>query len=518
MFTKPTYVAHNYITFQLYNKDNQVNEGRLNMKKLLMISSFGFILLTSSFSALASEVEQIDTATEEVTLDGAGIKPGNLLYFLDKGVEDFRLWLANSEEKEAELLLKFAEERLAELNELDEDDLVEYADELYEEYGVNLETVNEMLATLIAEGKISEEKAVKLQEALGHTADVEAAVDDEKVGKVTEELKEKVKEAQTKSYAVAVATGLEEAAITTLKDQGYGYGEILKLQAISQMSGLTIEDLLFLDIYEEDEDGEREIDFGRLATELGLEKDDIKDQFKTYKNAIKDVRKEKNEERKQEKEAKRDEIKQQMNERLSEIISKHQDNFLAKIDEIFNAKLALINDLSVSDERKAELIQELNEVKADLIEEVQELVEKNELNPHDLGELNREIAKEFNEILKDVDLTEEEQAELNESLVDVENQIRPLLNSIVTRYEARHGITLTEEQRQSVTSKVLAKVDEIKEEDLEDQQEEIAELLEDLDEEVTEELDDLLGIEEDDDEEEDENDNDNNRGNGRKGN
>jgi len=97
--------------------------------------------------------------------------------------------------------------------------------------------------------------------------------------------------------------------VDELKSLGFGYGEMLKLQAVAEMSGKTIEELMYLDIFEE-EDGEREIDFDKLATELGLEKDAIKSQFKQYKDAVRNIQKEQNESRKLEQQQKRDQIKQ----------------------------------------------------------------------------------------------------------------------------------------------------------------------------------------------------------------
>ncbi|MCK4386764.1 MAG: hypothetical protein KAV41_01605, partial [Candidatus Pacebacteria bacterium] len=94
------------------------------MKKALIIFSILFI-----FSVVA-----VPTPTSADTK--AGLKPGNFFYFLDTGFEKINLFFIFNSEKKAEKALEYANERLAEIKEIAEDnkpELVEKALAGYEE-------------------------------------------------------------------------------------------------------------------------------------------------------------------------------------------------------------------------------------------------------------------------------------------------------------------------------------------------------------------------------------------------
>ncbi|ERJ11482.1 DUF5667 domain-containing protein [Haloplasma contractile] len=425
------------------------------------------------------------TDSVDIDLKDGGITPDSALYGLDKLFEEISLKLTFDEEKQAQKLLEIAEERLGELQDLDEDSVAEFADELYEEYGVRLETANETLSKLIAEGKIDDDDLAEIQDKLGHASDAELAVDENKKEAINEEIKNKIKDVQTKSYAVSVATGLEEDQVSKLKEEGFGYGEILKLTAFANMSGMTVEELIYLDIFEENEDGEVEVDFGKLAEELGIDKDDVKDQFKAYKDVVKQTRKSqrdnKNDKDASDDKNEKEEFEKKLNEKVSAIVSKHKDEFLAKIDEVYNARLKTIEGLTISEEKKTELINELDEIKIDLIEEVKQKVEDHELNPRDFGELNREITKEFNEVLDDLDLTDEEKEEIRDASEDIEKQANNLVDQVVKRIEKRTNRTIDQSIIDKIKSDVLETARENSDED-------VSELLGDIQEKIFERL------------------------------
>src|SRR5690554_4129777 len=206
------------------------------MKKILLVLGFSFILISGGITAYASEM---GTTTSEPAVEDsveleadAGIKPGSIFYGLDKSLEKLRLFFA-SEGKKQELLLKFAKERLAELNELDEEGLEKFGDSLYEQYGVNLEKVSEKLAEKIANGDV-DKTIEKIKEKLDRAAEIEKAVSSDKVEAISDNVKKKIKEVQTKTYAVNIVTDIDTEQVDALKELGYGYGEILKLQAFAE--------------------------------------------------------------------------------------------------------------------------------------------------------------------------------------------------------------------------------------------------------------------------------------------
>jgi DNA repair exonuclease SbcCD ATPase subunit len=428
------------------------------MNKLLLGITLSYSLVFSGITAQASEVttEAETNATEEISLEvGAGINPGSPFYFLDKGIEDLRLWLA-SEDKDAKLMLQFAEERLAELEELDEEDLEQYGDKLYEAYGKNLEKVNEIVAKKVASG---DSKAEQMKEKLVKVSKVDAAVT--KLENISSEIKDKIKQVQTKSFAISIATNLEQTELDSLKEQGFGYGEILKLKAFAELSGQTIEELTFLDIYTEDEAGNKEVDFGKLAIELGMVQLDengepvlddegqvkpdlsaIKDQFKQYQEVVKESQKQLNEAKKdklekikEEVEARKEEVKKEIKEKVTLKLQERLEDFDSKVESVYQQKLAIIHALDesvLSSEQKATVIAELDVIKAELIVKLEEKVNES-IKPGDLGKLNAEIHKAFNQFMEELESNEELDLEEIEEQVkeDVNNNMDALFTEVL---------------------------------------------------------------------------------------
>ncbi|MDF2699027.1 MAG: hypothetical protein K0Q49_583 [Haloplasmataceae bacterium] len=467
--------------------------------KFLLCIALVTMMLTSGIAVKASTTEPSVQTDVEIEV-GAGIKPGSFLYGIDKGWESLVLKFVG-DEKEAELLLKYAEERLSELNELDDEDAEKYADELYQEYGANLEKVSEKIAEKIATGKVE----LKIRAKLDRAAELDEAVDYDKVDKVSVEIKVKVNNAQTKSYAITIVTDLDQTKVEELKAQGYGYGEIIKLQAFADLSGKTIEELMFLDIYITTEARKKEIDYGKLALELGIvienelgevkpDLEAVKQQFKAYRDVVKGLR----EELKDKAEAERETFKLEMEARLraarlefsqkveTRLIARFAE-FNSKIEEIYNDKVQIINNLDdtvVSADVKAELILKLDEVKTELLLEVTKQVEEGELSPRDYGRLNAEIHIKFNRIF-DEELSDEVKEELQDRFDDVINQLKPIFDELIVRFETRHKVTLSEEQISLVWLEIEAKINEIDESKK-------ADLIEDLYDKVNNMLDDLL--------------------------
>lgn len=422
------------------------------MKKLLLICSFGLLL---AFTTVVAQADEVTTRSEEQFKIGSGITPDSPFYFIDKGWESFRLWMTTNEEAEAKLLLKYAEERLSELNDLDEKKVSKYGDKLYEEYGRKLERVNEMLAKFVTKDDLDTDKIESLKDKLDHVSDVDLAVGEKRLNQISKEVRERIRETQMKAYAISIATDISEEEVTELKDLGFGYGEILKLQAYSQLANITIDELMYLDIFTEDEHGERVIDFGKLALELGIEQDALKSQFKEYKDAVRLVVKEKNQERKQELEQEQEQLQEQIRQQIQDAVDFRKEQLIAKVEEVYNTKVEQVNSLNITDERKTEIIASLDDVKQLLIETIQTKIEEEGLDPSDLSELNREITEKFNEILKDIGLSDSEEEQLRQKLEEVENQVTPLLNQIMNQYLNRNHLTLTEQEMNTIREEII---------------------------------------------------------------
>lgn len=123
------------------------------------------------FSFLALPVLAQTTSTSDSDLPDPGLMPDHPLYFLDKWAEKIDLWLTFKIEKRAEKALKYADEKLAEIQALAESKKAK---------------IQERKQKLI-------EKALKLQELYQERAKEELNKAEE-VGKNIEQLKERATE------------------------------------------------------------------------------------------------------------------------------------------------------------------------------------------------------------------------------------------------------------------------------------------------------------------------------------
>lgn len=85
-------------------------------------------------------------------------------------------------------------------------------------------------------------------------------------------------------------TNLEE--IKSLHDEGYWYGSLLRLQAISELSSKSITEILQINnVVTIDENEEKQINFETIIEATGIKKDNINDLLKDYRAEAKDYMK-----------------------------------------------------------------------------------------------------------------------------------------------------------------------------------------------------------------------------------
>jgi hypothetical protein len=170
--------------------------GGIKMKKIAILVASVLVLGGFSTRTFAAGVTTQTTEPTESAVsykDEAGITPDSLLYVIDKAVDDLRVVLAGSEEKEAAVIADIAEERLGESEVMTEAGKVELAQKALEEYN-----------------KAITEAAAKLQEVvvnLGTTSEEssEAAVEentDSKLEQSIVDLEKAIQGVQEKSLVV----------------------------------------------------------------------------------------------------------------------------------------------------------------------------------------------------------------------------------------------------------------------------------------------------------------------------
>jgi hypothetical protein len=164
------------------------------MKKIsILVAS---ILVFGSFStrAFASEVSTQSTQTTEATVsfkEDAGITPDSLLYTIDQAVDNLRILIAASDEKEAAVIADIAQERLGESEVMAEKGETELAEKALEEYN----------------DKITE-AVDKLQSVVNNSEATSEDKFDEKLEQNIANLEKAIQEVQEKS--LVVLSGLQE--------------------------------------------------------------------------------------------------------------------------------------------------------------------------------------------------------------------------------------------------------------------------------------------------------------------
>jgi hypothetical protein len=191
------------------------------MKKIAILVASVLVLGSFSTRTFAAEVnsqtnqtaqttqtipttQTTQTADAVVSYKGeAGITPDSLLYIIDKAIDQLRVVLANSEEKEAAVNADIAQERLGESEIMTEKGKIELAQKALAEY-------NEKIT----------EAANKLQEVLVNLEAIELESSDEAVGESTEEASDEKLEQSIVALEKAIQAVQEKSLVVlaSLKD------------------------------------------------------------------------------------------------------------------------------------------------------------------------------------------------------------------------------------------------------------------------------------------------------------
>jgi len=220
------------------------------MKRLLTTAVLTGVL---AFGTAASADEVIETTDP-------GTTPDEFLFTFDQLFEELKLLVTFNDEKEAQLLLDFASERLAEAAAMSEEEKDEYVQEALEDYLAALEEAQEKVTEVVVEEETNSEGADELTEELEDAAEI----GDDLAENADDELKEELEEAAEEAKVVAnVVKDLEQEMVTQLREQNLGYGQIAQIFWLAEASGQTVEEIAA--IYTEDKVG-----FGQAAKQLGV--------------------------------------------------------------------------------------------------------------------------------------------------------------------------------------------------------------------------------------------------------
>lgn len=161
------------------------------------------LLTVTSSAALAAE----STPSAE-DLPTVHVLPDNPLYFLKTLKEKVQLLIIRSASGQADLLLKFAQKRLAEALKVAEKGKVHISEKLFEAFGRDMEVAQEKIKEAKRKGEQTRDLLVKLQETVAYQKSVIEKMQEE-VSPYSSEIQERV--GALNSFLVRIDESLGEA-------------------------------------------------------------------------------------------------------------------------------------------------------------------------------------------------------------------------------------------------------------------------------------------------------------------
>lgn len=160
------------------------------MMALLVVSVMPLVMAEEVVTDGGDDSDVVDTTeTEvEVELEDAGVTPDSPLYGLERAMERLRVAFTAGNAAKAKLKMKYAEERLAEAEEMADEDNVEAAEEAQEAHDEEIADVEELVEDLETNG--DEESA---EEALEDVTEIQDAIEthSQKVARVKNRILER---------------------------------------------------------------------------------------------------------------------------------------------------------------------------------------------------------------------------------------------------------------------------------------------------------------------------------------
>ncbi|WP_330948473.1 DUF5667 domain-containing protein [Virgibacillus sp. MG-45] len=399
------------------------------LKKILTTTVFaGTLLVANSAYADTTGVEGNNTTKEPAT-EQAGMTPDHFFYFFDKLGENMQLLFTTDPEKESDLLLQFANERLSEADQMAGKDKDKYVNKLIDAYLTNLEKAQENVAEIVISEKIDQTVKEDLSTKLEDVTSVSDAVTE----KLEEEKAVTLEEKRQEAYLVAnVVKDLDPEKVKTLREQGFGFGEIVKVVALAQESGKTEDEIAAML-----KEGKG---YGEIAKELNVDPGQI------MKKVIK----------------KKEKYIDQMVEKAKEAGDETALQNLLKAKENIKRKKIEFKIVKEYAELEEEIKEELLEIQEDLAagKITQEEADRK------IKELQEEAAEEFNELKEEAEeeAREEDDDDLDDEQEDKDDEAEELAEKQKEKAEkAREKREEAEERAREKAEKAQEKREEAEE-------------------------------------------------------
>ena len=226
-----------------------------NRGKIFVTAVLAGSLLVGS-PAYAESDEQLDVS--------AGTTPDSVFYTIDQLNERLQLSITSDDEKKADLLLAYAQERLSESNEMVQQGKDEYVNKLIDQYTETLSKAEDQIAKVVSSNDVSKETKQKFAEKLDRATDYNKDIEEKLDEKTQLMLKEKRIEAKV---VASLIEGLDVESVRKMRESGFGFGEGVKIQAIAKASGKTVDEIASY--------AEQGKDFAAISQSVGLKSTDV---------------------------------------------------------------------------------------------------------------------------------------------------------------------------------------------------------------------------------------------------
>jgi hypothetical protein len=180
------------------------------VKKFISFLIAGLLLFSTPAFAADGVAAADDTAASDATAADAGITPDSILYTADKLFEDIQLLLTFDSEAEAELLLQFAQERIAEAKVMTEQEKTEFVQTAVDDYLSTLQQAQDKVLEVVTDENQSEEVKDELNQELEDTTVVDEDISENLEEEQQEELSDTVNEV---SFTANVVKGMDVEAV-----------------------------------------------------------------------------------------------------------------------------------------------------------------------------------------------------------------------------------------------------------------------------------------------------------------
>lgn len=216
-------------TSGIHGRKNTTTGRNLKLRKTWkagMVSILSASLFTFGTSAFAA-----GTTNEQPTMSNT---PDHFFYFLNRWREDINLWVSLDPAKKAELLTQYAQERMNEAKQMIKENKTGYTSDLMKSYMSDINDAQKNADQALVDQNTDQKTKEDIMNQLDQATEVDASVQKQMDSQETSQLSTQKQDIILKANVVQ---NLDPKTVKSLRDQGLGYGEVVKVMALAKATG-----------------------------------------------------------------------------------------------------------------------------------------------------------------------------------------------------------------------------------------------------------------------------------------